>query len=110
MPLLWIGSLMSYSNTNKKSISCFTSLIDLLSPSQDQILRYDSKKSRKFNTIFMNAMNEITLKYNGKLIIRSEGFICYFPQASDPTNIAAFQDALECCLDQWESMGSLSLK
>ena len=58
----------------------------------------------------MNALSEIAIKYNGKLVHRfEERFACYFPLTSDPKNEKAFQDAIECSIEQRMRMGPLSL-
>lgn len=57
----------------------------------------------------MNALGEIAFKDNGKLVHRfEESFACCFPQTSDPTNLTAFENALQCSLEQRDRMGSLS--
>ena len=57
----------------------------------------------------MEALGEIALKYNGKLVHRfDERFACYFLKTSDRTNLIAFEDALQCTLEQRDRMGTLS--
>ena len=92
-----------------KSSAFFVSFIDVESPWKERLLTYSPEIRERFHNGFMNALGEIALKYNGKLVHRfEERFACYFLQTSDRTNLTAFEDALHCTLEQRDRMGSLS--
>jgi len=84
-----------------KSYACFTSFIDVLTPWKERLLTFSPENREYFHSAVTNALNEIAIKYNGKVVHRfEERFACYFPQTSDPKNLRAFQDAFECSIEQ----------
>jgi two-component system response regulator ChvI len=60
-----------------------------------------SEKTRKFYSIFINAMANILRKYDARVIKTvGDGIISFFPKTKDTTNTSAFKDVLECCFSQ----------
>ena len=60
-----------------------------------------SEKTRKFYSIFINAMANILRKYDARVIKTvGDGIISFFPKTKDTTNTSAFNDVLECCFSQ----------
>jgi len=60
-----------------------------------------SEKTRKFYSIFINAMANILRKYDARIIKTvGDGIISFFPKTKDSTNSNAFKDVLECCFSQ----------
>jgi two-component system response regulator ChvI len=60
-----------------------------------------SEKTRKFYSIFINAMANILRKYNSRVIKTvGDGIISFFPKTKDTTNTSAFKDVLECCFSE----------
>lgn len=93
-----------------KSYACFTSFIDVLTPAKVSLLSCSPENRRYLHSAVTNALSEIAIKYNGKLVHRfEERFACYFPLTSDPKNEKAFQDAIECSIEQRMRMGPLTL-
>lgn len=93
-----------------KPYACFTSFIDVLTPVKASLLSFSPEHRQYLHAAVMNALSEIAIKHNGKLVHRfEERFACYFPLTSDPKNEKAFQDAIECSIEQRMRMGPLSL-
>ena len=93
-----------------KSCACFTSFIDVLTPAKASLLSFSPENRQYLHSAVTNALSEIAIKYDGKLVHRfEERFACYFPLTSDPKNGKAFQDAIECSIEQRMRMGTLSL-
>ena len=93
-----------------KSYACFTSFIDVLTPEKASLLSFSPENRQYLHSEFTNALSEIAIKYDGKLVHRfEERFASYFPLTSDPKNGKAFQDAIERSIEQRMRMGTLSL-
>src|SRR6476620_11574271 len=98
-------------DSNTQSINCCTSFVEIVSPTEAEILTYNSEKTKEFYNLFTCAIIPITVKYSG--VIRKfvgEGLESYFPQSSNPSNVNAMRDVLECCLELIERQKSLSLE
>jgi class 3 adenylate cyclase len=62
-------------------------------------LELNSKKIRKYYSIFLNTMASIIKQHNGKVIKNAgDSLIYYFPRIAHFANGSAFQDVLECGL------------
>jgi len=82
-----------------------------LTPDKERLSTYSSENREYFHSAVMNTLNEIAIKYNGKVVHQfEERFACYFPQTTNPKNLKAFQDALECSIEQRMRIGPLSLE
>lgn len=87
-----------------KSYRHCISFIQIVSPTHEKIIEYQSDEIRKFHTTFLNSMGQIVIKDT------AHGLLSYFPQTRDPTNISAIKDVIECCLQQIEKRQSLSIE
>jgi two-component system response regulator ChvI len=57
----------------------------------------DHQKIRQYYSIFINTMAALVKNYGAKIVKNTgDALIFYFPDSSDPSNEAAFQDILEC--------------
>jgi hypothetical protein len=71
-----------------------------VTPAKASLLSFSPENRQYLHSAVMNALSEIAIKYNGKLVHRfEERFACYFPLTSDPKNEKAFQDAIECSIE-----------
>lgn len=92
-----------------KSYACCVSFINIVSPSETELLSYESERIGRFYSTFTKAMEPFILQHKGKIRkLVGEGLFSYFPQTNDFTNIDAIKDVLECCLQQIERQQSLS--
>jgi CheY-like chemotaxis protein len=81
-----------------RSINCCIGVVDMLNSTSITAEMYDhQKKIGQYYSIFINTMAALAKNYGGK-IVKSAGdaLIFYFPQTSDASNEAAFNDAFEC--------------
>ena len=94
-----------------KSDSFCTSFIEITSPTQTELMTFDSEGTRTFYNKFINAMAQILAQYNGKILKNiGDGLASYFPKTSNGTDDNAIKDVLECCLKQIERRQSLSIE
>ncbi len=92
-----------------KSCTCCVSFIAIVSPSEAELLTYESERTGRFYSTFTKAMEPLVLQRKDKIVkLVGEGLFSYFPQTKDFTNIEAIRDVLECCLQQIEKRQSLS--
>jgi CheY-like chemotaxis protein/class 3 adenylate cyclase len=81
-----------------RSINCCIGVVDMLNSTSITAEMYDhQKKIGQYYSIFINTMAALARNYGAK-IVKSAGdaLIFYFPQTSDASNEAAFNDAFEC--------------
>ena len=87
-----------------------TSFIEITSPTQTELMTFDSEGIRTFYNKFINAMAQILAQYNGKILKNiGDGLASYFPKTNG-TDDNAIKDVLECCLKQIERRQSLSIE
>lgn len=85
--------------TNNSENYCVT-VVDIVG-STSIVSSISSEKTRKFYSIFINAMANILRKYDARVIkTLGDGIISFFPKTKDTTNTSAFKDVLECCFSQ----------
>jgi two-component system, OmpR family, response regulator ChvI len=86
--------------TNNSENYCVT-VVDIVGSTSIVSAISSSEKTRKFYSIFINAMANILRKYDARVIKTvGDGIISFFPKTKDTTNTSAFKDALECCFSQ----------
>jgi two-component system response regulator ChvI len=86
--------------TNNSENYCVT-VVDIVGSTSIVSAISSSEKTRKFYSIFINAMANILRKYDARVIKTvGDGIISFFPKTKDTTNTSAFKDVLECCFTQ----------
>jgi two-component system, OmpR family, response regulator ChvI len=86
--------------TNNSENYCVT-VVDIVGSTSIVSAISSSEKTRKFYSIFINAMANILRKYDARVIKTvGDGIISFFPRTNDTTNKDAFKDVLECCFSQ----------
>src|SRR6476620_6235618 len=86
--------------SNKSENYCVT-VVDIVGSTSIVSAISSSEKTRKFYSIFINAMANILRKYDARVIKTvGDGIISFFPKTKDTTNTDAFKDVLECCFSQ----------
>lgn len=86
--------------TNSSENYCVT-VVDIVGSTSIVSAISSSEKTRKFYSIFINAMANILRKYDARVIKTvGDGIISFFPKTKDTTNTDAFKDVLECCFSQ----------
>lgn len=86
--------------TNNSENYCVT-VVDIVGSTSIVSAISSSEKTRKFYSIFINAMANILRKYDARVIKTvGDGIISFFPKTKDTTNTDAFKDVLECCFSQ----------
>jgi len=86
--------------TNDSENYCVT-VVDIVGSTSIVSAISGSEKTRKFYSIFINAMANILRKYDARIIKTvGDGIISFFPKTKDSTNSNAFKDVLECCFSQ----------
>ena len=86
--------------TNNSENYCVT-VVDIVGSTSIVSAISSSEKTRKFYSIFINAMANILRKYDARVIKTvGDGIISFFPKTKDSTNMSAFKDVLECCFSQ----------
>ena len=86
--------------TNNSENYCVT-VVDIVGSTSIVSAISSSEKTRKFYSIFINAMANILRKYDARVIKTvGDGIISFFPKTKDTTNTGAFKDVLECCFSQ----------
>ncbi len=86
--------------TNNSENYCVT-VVDIVGSTSIVSAISSSEKTRKFYSIFINAMANILRKYDARVIkTLGDGIISFFPKTKDTTNTSAFRDVLECCFSQ----------
>ena len=86
--------------TNDSENYCVT-VVDIVGSTSIVSAISSSEKTRKFYTIFINAMANILRKYDARVIKTvGDGIISFFPKTKDTSNTDAFKEVLECCLSQ----------
>lgn len=95
-------------NSDRKSTSYCVSLIEIVSPTFDEISE-TPEKIRKFYTIFVNILGQIVIQHNGELLnMAGDTLKSYVPQTSNRNDLGTIKNVLECCLMQIESRQSIS--
>jgi two-component system, OmpR family, response regulator ChvI len=87
---------------------CFVDIIDSTRITSDID---NPEKIRKYYEIFLNTMAAIARSLRAK-IIKNVGdclIFCY-PETSDPSNKAAFNDVLECCITMIDARDTMNQK
>jgi class 3 adenylate cyclase len=86
--------------TNNSENYCVT-VVDIVGSTSIVSAISSSEKTRKFYSIFINAMANILRKYDARVIKTvGDGIISFFPKTKDTTNTSAFNDVLECYFTQ----------
>ena len=86
--------------TNNSENYCVT-VVDIVGSTSIVSAISSSEKTRKFYSIFINAMANILRKYDARVIKTvGDGIISFFPKTKDTTDTGAFKDVLECCFSQ----------
>jgi two-component system response regulator ChvI len=86
--------------TNNSENYCVT-VVDIVGSTSIVSAISSSEKTRKFYSIFINAMANILRKYDARVIKTvGDGIISFFPKTKDTINTSAFKDVLECCFSQ----------
>jgi len=86
--------------TNNSENYCVT-VVDIVGSTSIVSAISSSEKTRKFYSIFINAMANILRKYDARVIKTvGDGIISFFPKTKDTTNTSAFKDVLECCFSE----------
>ncbi len=95
-----IDNEIEVSFTNNSENYCVT-VVDIVGSTSIVSAISSSEKTRKFYSIFINAMANILRKYDARVIKTvGDGIISFFPKTKDTTNTNAFKDVLECCFSQ----------
>lgn len=96
---------------SNKSESYCISFIDIVGSTQITSKLDGSKKIEKFYSIFINEVAGIVKNHNGKVLkTTGDGVIFFFPETSNPENIEAFRDAIECLLSFVSSRTTINAK
>lgn len=83
----------------ESSITCCTCFINIVLPSQAELLLFDSDKAKKFYGVFTGATIPIIEKYDGKIRkFVGEGLEAYFPRTVEHHNFGAIKNVLDCCI------------
>jgi two-component system, OmpR family, response regulator ChvI len=86
--------------TNNSENYCVT-VVDIVGSTSIVSAIGSSEKTRKFYSIFINAMANILRKYDARVIKTvGDGIISFFPKTKDMADTRAFEDVLECCFSQ----------
>ena len=94
------GNEIEVSFTNNSENYCVT-VVDIVGSTSIVSAISSSEKTRKFYSIFINAMANILRKYDARVIKTvGDGIISFFPKTKDTINTSAFKDVLECCFSQ----------
>ena len=94
--------------TNNSENYCVT-VVDIVGSTSIVSAISSSEKTRKFYSIFINAMANILRKYDARVIKTvGDGIISFFPKTKDTTNTDAFKDVLECCFSQIEESPNIN--
>ena len=80
------------------SIKSCIGFIDLVDSTKTTITMNNLRNMRNYYSIFINSISDFIKDYNG-IIIKNIGdcLLFYFPKTSDPYNIRAFREVVECC-------------
>ena len=74
-------------------------IIDIVNSTQVIAKMTNSKDIRKYYSIFINSSTSIARNFDARLIKNvGDSLIYYFPNTDDTSNVAAFTNALSCCL------------
>ena len=78
--------------TNNSENYCVT-VVDIVGSTSIVSAISSSEKTRKFYSIFINAMANILRKYDARVIKTvGDGIISFFPKTKDTINTSAFKD------------------
>lgn len=94
---------------SESAITCCNCFINIVLPTQAEILTFDTGKSKGFYGTFTTAIIPTITKYNGTVRkFVGEGLEYYFQKTSDATSVNAFREVLECSIILIEQQTSLS--
>lgn len=80
-------------NSNKSCVG----FIDLVDSTKTTITMNNLGNIRYYYSTFINSISEIVKNYNGKIIKNiGDCLLFYFPKTSDPNNVRAFRETIEC--------------
>ncbi|MDQ4072903.1 MAG: hypothetical protein M3162_01225, partial [Thermoproteota archaeon] len=72
-------------------------IVDIMNSTKETAKIKDSRKLRKYYSLFLNTMNSIIGNSNGKIVKNGgDSLLFYFPKTSDAGNEIAFHEAFEC--------------
>jgi CheY-like chemotaxis protein/class 3 adenylate cyclase len=72
-------------------------IVDIMDSTKETAKIKDSRKLRKYYSLFLNTMNSIIDDSNGKIVKNGgDSLFFYFPKTSDVNNEIAFHEAFEC--------------
>jgi hypothetical protein len=72
-------------------------IVDIMDSTKETAKIKDSRKLRKYYSLFLNTMNSIIDNSNGKIVKNGgDSLFFYFPKTADASNEAAFREAFEC--------------
>ena len=94
-----------------RSQNCCVCFVDIVNSTRITSTIDNPEKVRKYYGIFLNTMAAIARGLGAK-IIKNVGdclIFCY-PRTSDPSNKAAFNDVLECCITMVEARDTINQK
>ncbi len=107
-------SLAKESNQEQINFINFTQqycigFIDIINSTQETAKIKESKKLRKYYSLFMNSMSAILNQYNGKIVKNSgDNLFFYFPKTSNLRNQQALQDVFDCSTSMIKSCKPLN--
>ena len=86
---------ISFSSKSQSYCVCFVSMVD--STETTFTITNQPDKIRRYYSIFINTTAAIARNF-GAEVIKNTGtsLIYYFPKTSNPSNLAAFKDVIEC--------------
>ena len=92
-----------------RSQNCCVCFVDIVDSTRVTSSINNPEKVRKYYEIFLNTMAAIARNFGAK-IIKNVGdclIFCY-PRTSDPLDISAFNDVLECCITMIEARNTIN--
>jgi len=96
--------------SNRSECYCI-SMIDIVGSTQITSNLYNSRKIKKFYTVFINEIADIVKLHEGKILKTvGDGVIFFFPKTSAVENIDGFKQALECLLSMISSRRIINAK
>lgn len=96
--------------SNESECYCI-SMIDIVGSTQTTSKLYNSRKIKKFYTVFINEIAEIVKLHDGKILKTvGDGIIFFFPKTSSLENTEGFKQALECLLSMVSSRDIINAK
>jgi len=100
---------ISFSSKSQSYCVCFVSMVD--STETTFTITNQPDKIRRYYSIFINTTAAIARNF-GAEVIKNTGtsLIYYFPKTSNPSNLAAFKDVIECGITMMAANKVINMK